>query len=230
MSFGSSWARHRKREGERAKARESLNSGSGREFLFSFSLLVDQGERTEFRSRVIAAAPSQFLSSHGIAAAAPHCTVGYAALRAAIVRIRGSREAGLITTSTARGAWLTCRRRAPRATFAMPLTPLGAAVCRRWGRRACRRGGSQLTTLKLEASRYTFTLLLYSTLSWKGRASTPKSIRLLHRTYGPCGCCRPLTRCNVSAVLETFSMLVIHEFWLDCLFWYLCILLMNRLI
>ena len=47
---------------ERAKARESLNSGSGREFLFSFSLLVDQGERTESRSRVTAAAPSQFLS------------------------------------------------------------------------------------------------------------------------------------------------------------------------
>ena len=33
-----------------------------REFLFSFSLLVDQGERTESRSRVTAAAPSQFLS------------------------------------------------------------------------------------------------------------------------------------------------------------------------
>ena len=33
-----------------------MNSGSEREFLFSFSLLVDQGERTESRSRVTAAA------------------------------------------------------------------------------------------------------------------------------------------------------------------------------
>ena len=34
-------------------------------------------------------------------------------------------------------------------------------------------------------------------LCWKGRASTPKSIRLLHRTYGPCGCCRPRTQCRI---------------------------------
>ena len=52
-----------------------------REFFFSFSLLVDQGERTEFRSRVIAAAPSQFLSSHGIAAAAVATTTAAAAPR-----------------------------------------------------------------------------------------------------------------------------------------------------
>ena len=121
------------------------------------------------------------------------------------------REAGLITTSAARGAWLTCRvpppcrRRAPRAASAMPLTPLGAAGRRDWGRRACRRGGSRLTTLKQEASGYTFTLYFYYTyivgscivLCWKGRASTPKSIRLLHRTYGPCGCCRPRTQCRI---------------------------------
>ena len=189
-----------------------------REFFFSFSLLVDQGERTEFRSRVMAAAPSQFLSSHGIAAAAvattaaaaaPHCTVRYAALCDAIVRIRGSRAVRPASSPhlpRAEHGWrAVCRRRAPRAASAMPLTPLGAAGRRDWGRRACRRGGSRLTTLKQEASGYTFTLYFYYTyivgscivLCWKGRASTPKSIRLLHRTYGPCGCCRPRTRCRI---------------------------------